>query len=418
MRWIFGPRPPKNPRGWIVRDGDNELGVVDLGSAASLTVRQLIKRNLGGHGKPFETGGALSASCLPLLGAGSVAASSLAAGNVFLATANPATLMSIGGGVGSAVIGPGGVILAQAPFIAASTAILPVIAPLAIFMTVASTMMSAKFGRLQTSLDSLNEAIHFLMKREVNEDYAQVLSALARLQDIAAEWELSHRFTQDMKIRLALVERDLSVARYRHTLAIDEPPPGKDMGTVGASAELKMRTVPIEQHLFALSSVAGIHAEGLRLRLAVQENSPDLARRSEALDARIEAFRKGATALLQENWLEQYQQVLEQSLQEMGRLQRVTQRKRVKALENAFERAKAIRDNELVQVQDAMKTLLQAVAERDEMPRRQSIVYYRDENGEGEPRAYCTAELRIEPQNGGSLDSTARSRVSAITDHA
>ena len=91
----------------------------------------------------------------------------------------------------------------------------------------------------------------------------------------------------------------------------------------------------------------------------------------------------------------------------MGRPQRVTQRKRVKALENAVERAKAIRDNELAQVQDAMKTLLQAVAERDKTSRRQSIVYYRDENGEGEPRAYYTAELRIEPKNGGSLDSTA-----------
>ena len=74
MRWIFGQRPPKNPRGWIVRDGDNEPGVVDPGSTASLEVRHLIKRNLGEHGKPFETGRALSASCLALPGAGSVAA--------------------------------------------------------------------------------------------------------------------------------------------------------------------------------------------------------------------------------------------------------------------------------------------------------------------------------------------------------
>ena len=229
MRWIFGHRPPKNPRGWIVRDGDNELGIVDLGSDASLEVRHLIDRNLHNHGRPFETGGAFSASCLPLLGAGSVAASSLAAGNVFLATANPATLMSIGSGVGSAVMGTGGIV-AQAPFIAAGAAILPVVAPLAILMTVSSTMLSAKFDRLQTSLDSLTEAIHYLMKRDVNDDCAWALSALARLQDIAGEWDLSHRFTDDMKVRLALVERDLSVARFRHGLAINEPAHGKDMG--------------------------------------------------------------------------------------------------------------------------------------------------------------------------------------------
>ena len=29
MRWILGQRPPKNPKGWIGQDGDNELGVVD-----------------------------------------------------------------------------------------------------------------------------------------------------------------------------------------------------------------------------------------------------------------------------------------------------------------------------------------------------------------------------------------------------
>ncbi len=407
MRWIFGHRPPKNPRGWIVRDGDNQLGIVDLGSDASLEVRHLIDRNLDNHGKPFETGGELSTSCLPLLGAGSVAASSLAAGNVFLATANPATLMSIGGGVGSAVMGTGGIV-AQAPFIAASSAILPVVAPLAILMSVSSTMLSARFDRLQTSLDSLTEAIHYLMKRDINDDCARALSALARLQDIAGEWDLSHRFTDDMKVRLALVERDLSVARFKHGLAINEPAPGKDTGAPVESAKLKMRTMPVEWHLYALSSVAGIHAEGLRLRLAVQENSADLGRRVEALDASIQAFRSGAGELLEGNWLEQYLETLEKSLKETGWWKReVIQRWRSKVMKNTAEQAKTIRDNELAQVQDSVRSWLQAMEKRDEIARQQTIVYYRDENGEGEPKSYYTADLRLEPQNDGSGNSAA-----------
>ena len=56
------------------------------------------------------------------------AASSLLAGNVFLATVNPQTLMTIGTGVGSAVMGSTGIV-AQAPFVAASTALIPVVAP-------------------------------------------------------------------------------------------------------------------------------------------------------------------------------------------------------------------------------------------------------------------------------------------------
>ena len=298
--------------------------------------------------------------------------------------------------------------MAQAPFIAASSAILPVVAPLAVFMAVSSTMLSARFDRLQPSLDSLTEAIHYLMKRDINDDCARALSALARLQDIAGEWDLSHRFTDDMKVRLALVERDLSVARFKHGLAINEPAPGKDTGAGVASAALKMRTMPVEWHLYALSSVAGIHAEGLRLRLAVQENSADLGRRVEALDSSIQSFRSGAGELLEGNWLEQYLEALEKSLKETGWLRsKVFQRRRRKVLKNTAEQAKAIRDNELAQVQDSIRTWLQAMEERDEIARRQTIVYYRDENGEGEPKSYYTADLRLEPQSHGSGDLVA-----------
>ena len=74
---------------------------------------------------------------------GSTAASSLLASNVFLATANPATLMTIGTGVGSAVMGSSGII-AQAPFVAASSALLPVVAPVMLFMTVSSAITCAR----------------------------------------------------------------------------------------------------------------------------------------------------------------------------------------------------------------------------------------------------------------------------------
>ena len=381
---------------------DTRLGIVDLGCVLSHDVRSLIDRNLQEHGKPFLSGGTLSASCLPLAGAGSVVASSLAAGNVFLATANPATLMTIGSGVGSAVMGPGGIV-AQAPFIAASTAILPVIAPVALFMTVSSTMMSAQFRRLQMSLDSLTDAIHYLLKREVNEDYAQVLSAIARLREITRECDVSQRFTDEAKIRLALVERDLSVARYRHALAIEEAAPRQDGGTGEGSAEWRMRTMPAEQHLYALSSVAGIHVEGLRLRQAVLENSDGLAWRVEALDESVREFRSDAAELLREDWFERYLEDLHNSLDKMGRLQRnVLQRGRAKRLADKAELAKGIRDNEMAQVRDAIRNWSNAMAVRDEKAREQLIVYYRDANGEGELRACYTDELRLERWNDGS----------------
>ena len=401
MRWISRRRRPKNPEGWVVGSGDAKLGIVDLGSVVSGDVRRLIDRNLRGHGKPFSNGGVLNASCLPLAGAGSVVASSLAAGNVFLATANPATLMSIGGGVGSAVMGSGGIV-AQAPFIAASTAILPVIAPVAIFMTVSSTMMSVQFRRLQSSLGSLTVAIHYLLERAVNEDYAQVLSAIARLQEIARECEGSRRFTDEAKIRLALVERDLSVARYRHALAIEEPGTRQDEGSADASAELRMHAMPAQKYLYALSSVAGVHVEGLRLQLAVLENSDGLADRVDALDESVRAFIRDADNLVREDELERYREGLHNSLEEMRWWQRnILQRELAKALADKAERAGAIRDNEMALVRDAITGWSEAMEARDERARKQSIVYYRDNNGEGEPQAYYTDELRLEPQKDG-----------------
>ena len=407
MRWISRRRGPKNPEGWIVGSRDGNLGVVDLGSEVSRDVRSLIGRNVQDHGKPFRSGGTLSAACLPLAGAGSVVASSLAAGNVFLATANPATLMSIGSGVGSAVMGSGGIV-AQAPFIAASNAILPVIAPVAIFMTLSSTMMSVQFRRLQTSLDSLTVAIHYLLERAVNDDYAQVLSAIARLQEIARECEASQQFTDDAKIRLALVERDLSVARYRHALAIDEPAPGQDAGPRDGSSELRMHAMPAQKYLYALSSVAGIHVEGVRLRLAVLENAEGLVRRVEALDERVRAFISDADNLLREDEVERYREDLLNSRDEMSWLQRnFLQREIAKALLVKAERAEAIRENEMAQVRDAIVNWSESMAARNDRARQQSIVYYRDDNGEGEPLAYYTDEVRLEPLYGGKEGSVS-----------
>ena len=91
-----------------------------------------------------------------MLGVGSTAASSLMAGNVFLATANPATLMTIGSGVGSAVMGSTGIV-AQAPFIAAGSALMPVVTPVVLFTTVSSVVMCARLDRAQRTLGRLRQ---------------------------------------------------------------------------------------------------------------------------------------------------------------------------------------------------------------------------------------------------------------------
>ena len=91
-----------------------------------------------------------------MLGAGSTAGASLLAGNVFLATANPATLMTIGAGGGSAVMGPTGIV-AAAPFVAARGGLMSVAAPVMLFTTVSSLMVSSRLERVQKTLGRLFE---------------------------------------------------------------------------------------------------------------------------------------------------------------------------------------------------------------------------------------------------------------------
>ena len=141
---------------------DQKQAIIDLGAQASRELRMVMDRNILTHGEPFRSGGALGERCLPLLGAGAGVSASLAAGNVFIATANPTTLMTIGAGVGSAVMGPTGVV-AHAPFIAAGTAIVPVVAPVMFFMTVSSMMMSARLEQVQMSLDRLASVLEQLL---------------------------------------------------------------------------------------------------------------------------------------------------------------------------------------------------------------------------------------------------------------
>ena len=107
MEFLGLRRPPRKPVGQIfAHQGQPDVAVIDLGREVSSALRASWNA-----GRSFESGGAIESAWLqPILGAGSAAASSLLAGNVFLATANPATLMTIGTGVGSAVMGPSGIV--------------------------------------------------------------------------------------------------------------------------------------------------------------------------------------------------------------------------------------------------------------------------------------------------------------------
>lgn len=298
--------------------------------------------------------------------------------------------MAVKGGVTSAVMGSTGIV-AQAPFIAASTAIVPVVLPVMFFMTVSSMMMSVRFDRLQASLSRLAQMIEEVLTRDVAEDYGDVLGALARLQDISSEFDESKRFTDEMRIRLALVERDLSAVHAKYELVT-----GKTLAN-----ETGARLAPADQHLYALSGIASIYVDRQRLRLALQDNPDDVGRSVRALNQKVDRTRTAFGRLLEENPLLQYQEELSQSLDDMSWwAKNVSRRRERKDLRSESELIRDIRADDLAPVLSSMQSWSDSMAESDDQGLVQSVVYFREDDGDGALKAYYTSDLRLEAGSG------------------
>ena len=247
--------------------------MIDLGRDVSKALRASWNAK-----RSVESGGVIESAWLqPIFGAGGAAASSLLAGNVFLATANPATLMTIGTGVGSAVMGPSGIV-AQAPFVAASTALLPVVAPVMLFMTVSAIVTGARLDRMQKTLGAFSEVLERLRQLRETDAYATFQSATRHLEDVWSQFEHSRRFTDGMKAELVQARRDLN--RLHHQYG--------HLANREIHSETDARAAVADINLFFLSSVMDIRADVLRMYLTLQDDPGYAGQRQAELGSKVE----------------------------------------------------------------------------------------------------------------------------------
>ena len=374
---------PREPVGQIfTHEGHPAIAVVDLGLDVSDTLRKSWD-----VGHPFESGGVIESAWLqPLFGAGSAAAASLLAGNVFLATANPATLMTIGAGVGSAVMGPTGIV-AQAPFVAASGALLPVVAPVLLFMAVSSMITGVRLDRMQKTLGALSEVLermHNLMEANA---YATFQSATKRLDGIRLQFEHSRRFTDGMKSELVQAQSDLNRLHYQYG----------HLANREIRSENDARAAVSDINLFVLSSLMDIRADVLRLYLTLQDDPGFAGRRQEELRGRVEQCNNAFRALLDKDPIEGFHKALQQELSEVkfyhlpshfsarfgGGLPA-----RIRTVETIREAFKPIRER--------IERWTSAFESADGEVFEQSIVVYRGLDGERALHAHHTQDLRLQ----------------------
>lgn len=220
------------------------------------------------QGKHINNGGKASPLCIPALlasGGGSLGISAAASGTLFMATANPVTLMAIGNGVGSAVMGAGGIV-AQAPFIPVAGAIMPVAAPLLAFQALSMIMMIQQFGNINERLCNVEKTINRVILRNEASYIGEIISAISRLDILEKELSVTNGFTNEMIIRLALIEDKVNpiFERYKYLYSAQK-----------WNNEIKKEDVSFNQtdaYMSIVISILDLRIDVLRLKLTIQEN--------------------------------------------------------------------------------------------------------------------------------------------------
>ena len=246
--------------------------------------------------------------------AGATALSAAFSSTLFMATANPATLMTLGSGVGSAVMGASGIV-AQAPFIAVASS-LPVVAPILAIQALNTAVMMQQFKQVDRKLDAIKGTLDRAIARIEATHAGELLAASRVIDDVYVQYAVEGSFSNDMLVRLALAERDAKAlaSRFRQLVL------SRDMVTAADLDEVQQANY--DAHSAMLSSFVELRVAYLRVCVDMQENPKSvnasmdrlkatiddgveywqrLQNRSDALKDRIEQLEGKRTGL---NWAE------------------------------------------------------------------------------------------------------------------
>ena len=379
----FGQDVPRHPVAQVLKREGSPIVLVDLGRDASEALRASWSAD-----PLFQSGGVIeSAWLLPMLGVSSQAASSLFAGNVFLATANPATLMTIGKGVGSAVM-KGGKIVAQAPFVAAAGALMPVAAPMLLFATVSSVVICARLDQVQRSLGRLFDVVEAVRRHLDAEDYARFETAVEQLEDIRSEFEHSRRFASDVPDRLSRIEDRVGLLRSKYGLLM-----ARDV-----HCEEDARSAVSDLNRFFIASLCDLQVDLLQLHLALQNDPAVVEHRQSRLREKIERFGKDFQRALDANAIDAFHRQLKGELAESRWrfLPRGWRRPFGSELATRVRRVRAIRkDFNAVRVR--IERWIEEFEAATSESRKHSIVFYRESEGDRALQAFHTHDVRLEP---------------------
>lgn len=211
---------------------------------------------------------------------GATALSAAFSSTLFVATANPATLMTIGNGVGSAVMGAGGIV-AQAPFIAVASS-LPVVAPILAIQALSTAVMMQQFKQVDHKLDTIKNTLDKAVARIEATHAGELLAASRIVDDVYEQYDLEGSFSNDMLIRLAFAERDVRALAARFRQLVE----ARDITDVNGPDEVQQANY--DAHSALLASFVELRISYLRVCVNMQENPKSVSSSTEHLKSVID----------------------------------------------------------------------------------------------------------------------------------
>lgn len=151
--------------------------------------------------------------------AGGTGLSAAFSSSLFMATADPSTLMAIGDGVGSAVMGATG-ITGQAAFIPVASAV-PIVAPLMAMHAMTTAVTLRQFEQVDQKLNAIQDRLNEAIARTEATHVGELLNASRIVDDVYRLYDVEGAFSNDMLTRLALAERDVGTLAERSRFLVE-----------------------------------------------------------------------------------------------------------------------------------------------------------------------------------------------------
>lgn len=300
-------------------------------------------------------------------------ASAAVSSKLYMATADPATLMKIGNGITSTVVGASGKIVGAAPFKLVASSV-PVVAPLMAMQVLNSVVMLQQFDAMDKKLDAIKGSIDKMIARQETTKIAELFAAVQIADEIYLQYGQSGSFSTDMLIRLALAERDASILSRRYEML-------EKSETDSSTNEY----ANIDTYCTILASFLNLRIKYLRTSVDIQENPQFVKHSSENFKALLKNNIELWDEILKKpDKMKHRIDELEAEINNTSTIQKYTIGSKDKELMQLKEEYNALLENDRIILKDFL-TLIDTAKQLSEATGNEThptLLYWHDDNGE------------------------------------